>query len=1579
MTSFYKKTRILFTFLGLFGLQSHAQVLKLSAKADDFIKDLPIMMATANNSLVAASGDKIVQLWSKTFTEAQKIKLTSVCQKMLLLKAHKPSPHFYFFFEMLNAAVESGKATPTEIDSLLSVTDEVLDHYDLSATIKWYEGMLFFYTKKLVYTSNFNKLYASGGKFTIKFVGEYDVNANKKVMDSLNVKKSAFDDFDSNQDISKPLNNIKYQKKVPPKFTGAIIEFENTNLIMVTASDSVTLTNTNGAVSMKEGIFSGYGGDFTWESAGLKGIKASFSEYFFAIKNPKFSAEEATLVYPERLSQPIKGIFEYKSEKRNAGVAATYPRFMSFQGNANVKGINQNIEYRGGFSLSGRRIYSSSVNDRFASIVVKNGNAVAFKSTSLQFEMSDSLISATQASYVMYIDKDSITHPSVKLLYDQKRGIVKLNKNNAGGFKDTPFFDSYHHLDISTDAALWDMKKERMDFYIISGKNFVPATFESLDFYSSERITDFNSQSGFNPLLMVGNYVRAKNVTSFSVKELSKATNIPEPLMRGGLQSLLQRGYIDFNPIDDIYRTNRKTQHTIVAFSGKKDYDNFLISSLFSSKDSTTNATINMKDKMLTIRGVRRFSLSDSLRVYVLPKDDIVQVGYNRDFKVTGQIKVGNFRFTGQNMAFNYDRFDIKLTKIDSITFIPQKVYRRGGKKEIGGHIRFKESGTLFLNLPDNKSGRVRKPEFPRLVIPEEVFVFFDQNERKAKYKRDVFFKIPNIDYDSLNVKDMEFVGSFNSGGIFQPFTETIVVMPDTSLGFLHKVPTGTYQLFGGASSVKFDGNLSMDMKGLRSKGEINHLAARLVADEIAFMSDSIKAKGLLGEVKETISPQAYFPKVDVKDYAMKWVPKADSMLISTKGSFAFYQNTTSLKGDIVVRSKGLFGKGKITRSDSETESLGFQFNKEGFTADSAQFDVKSILAGTKPILQGRNVDVNFNVINGLVNISTMKDGVASNLEFPYAAYKTNINRADWSIKDKKISMKGDVKSSLFTAINPIHENLSFNGNEAVYDIAKETLNIGGVPAIKTADASVSPYQGAVAIRRDGDMMPFTKAKIKIDTLNGFHNLINGNIQILSKSKFVGDATYQFVNISKDTFNIKMGNFELKELVNTNSRKKEKAYYTVAKASIDERDKVYISPKVLYRGEMTMLASEKNLLLDGFVRPELKKYPGLGGYWIAYKGNKSENVTLQVDKNLKAEGNQVLLAGLHYRTASTGLYPTFMSSKESETDQDIFSVTGTFSRDEPQKQFTIEEGAKPDNGLWEKNRFAFVDNQGLVKFDGKFMFFGDEKLNKITQSSGTGIFELDSNRVTFNTMVVMNFPIVSDILKNMAEKIVKTKLEASLPSAIMADNPELLRKMAHLIGGKEAESYRPRAAKEHVALNNFTSNFNAALVFSDLKMRWSEKYNSFYSIGDIGLSNLGMNDINAKIPGYIEFRKTPNGDEIYVYLEASPEVWYFLGYRDGQLGIVANETTFNDLLLSKLNSKKDKKKNAIEIISVGNEEKIMFVTTFKDVYLNTKKQPKKGQGSTISTAPKPVETPKTATPKPVEAPKQEVPKKDGNE
>jgi hypothetical protein len=36
------------------------------------------------------------------------------------------------------------------------------------------------------------------------------------------------------------------------------------------------------------------------------------------------------------------------------------------------------------------------------------------------------------------------------------------------------------------------------------------------------------------------------------------------------------------------------------------------------------------------------------------------------------------------------------------------------------------ESGTIYINKPDNKSGRQRLVEYPRLVVPTGVTAYFD-------------------------------------------------------------------------------------------------------------------------------------------------------------------------------------------------------------------------------------------------------------------------------------------------------------------------------------------------------------------------------------------------------------------------------------------------------------------------------------------------------------------------------------------------------------------------------------------------------------------------------------------------------------------------------------------------------------------------------------------------------------------------------------------------------------------------------------------------------------------------------------
>lgn len=612
-------------------------------------------------------------------------------------------------------------------------------------------------------------------------------------------------------------------------------------------------------------------------------------------------------------------------------------------------------------------------------------------------------------------------------------------------------------------------------------------------------------------------------------------------------------------------------------------------------------------------------------------------------------------------------------------------------------------------------------------------------------------------------------------------------------------------------------------------------------------------------------------------------------------------------------------------------------------------------------MLLGKNVNVNFNVTKNIVDIATnegnFNDSTSSSFDFPYTAYKTNINRAEWNIKNKKISMKGDVEKSVFTSTNTAQEGLAFNGNTAIYDIDQMTFNIGGVPFIKSADAKIMPDKGQVSIRRDANMLPFKNARLTIDTLNGYHNLTNGNIQIVSKNSFTGDASYQFVNVRKDTFNIKMSDFELREVVAEGDKKaKGKNLSTFAHATVKERDSLFLSPKILYQGEIAMLAPTKNLSLNGFVIPVLKKYPKLGGYWIPYKGDKSEEITINVDKNLRSN-ESFLFAGLHFRTTTStnGLYPTFLSAKETDEDQDVFVANGVFKRDEPNKLFSITpEGGK----IIASNRYEILDDKGIINLEGKFNLV-DSKIAQYVQTTGFAKVRLDTAKHEFNTMMLLNFPISQPLLANMSTKIVKTNLDLGVnEAAVELNSPEFISKVAHVVGDKDIEDYKAKSAREYVPLFKFSPKFLNTIVFSDLQLMWAPKQNAYRSVGKLGISNIGEADINAKVDGYLEIKKNPiTGDEVYIFLELSSENWYYMGYKEGEMGVVSSDDAFNALVGAK-GEKKGTKDYQVIPIDLG--EAMLFRKTFLETYRGIKPQV---AGKKPADAKKLAEVPKEATQK----------------
>ncbi len=1630
---------------------SYGQAVRISDKPDQFMAEVQKLMATGGPVAVRAGTD-LQTAWSENRLSAPQQERVMALSRKMNQKRLQPATYFAPFYESIYLAAQQQSAT--NVDGLLTIAEKLFEANDPKTFARSLETTRRFLERNELYASAYNKLYTSGGSFQFRYVDDNPVasqpGVSQATLDSAasakaSAERSRFDGWDTpvSSDSSQPRTlGVQYipQRKPIPSVSGAVITLNNVSLAIVANGDSAVLANTSGNLMLKSGILVGQGGRFTWETAGRPDIFVTLTDYALTTMSPRLEADDVTLTYEK--SKPIKGVFEYVSKKKSG--SPTYPRFMSWQNDVKLPDLGPDIDYRGGLALSGTQMVGASASGQPAQLTVKYNGKPALKASSRRFDFvigdmpteaapADSaqnggfnttepakvtgkrpMISANSVAFIGYVGTDSVTHPAVKFRYDKSQRIAWLDREQRTDYARVPYADSYHKFYIEPEVVRWDLPRRKVDFYQVGAKREVPVRFESFDYFHPQRYTDLTVDYGFHPLQIVANYVSTKKQQTFLDDDITQFAKQVSPVsLRGALNRMVLEGYIDRDNNTKLMRLSRKGILYVLANVQKQDYDNFQVQSLFASNDSIKNATINLDDKIMTIRGVNRFILSDSLKIFGIPSDKTLKIGKGRDFTFNGQLKAGTLRYAGQDLKFDYDKFSMGLNKIDSITFSSQKLAAQGKEGEIGGDIKYEKAGTVFLAGADNKSGRMKgKKTTQRLVMPEGMTVYFNQPVRgDITYNQKVYFKIPAIDNDSLGKGEIAFVGTFHSDGIFPPFEAQLITMPDNTLGFVHKAPAAGYPVYGGKkgttpSTVKFTGELAMDKSGLRAEGTLNHLTASLNTNGMLFMTDSLLASGDKGELKEGLVGKAYFPQVQLNNFSLKWWPKADSMVITTqKNNFNFYNATTNLEGGLVVRSAGLFGNGTLRRKDSETVSNTIKFNKEGFLANDAQFRIISDkeTPGTpagKPILVGNSVDVDFNQTKGIVGLAINKkesldDTVQASMDFPFAAYKTNINRAQWNLNAKTIAMKagptlGDVKTSTFTATAEEQEGLTFNGSSALYDAEKRTLNISGVPFVTSADARIYPAKGLVAIGRNGEMAPLKNARLELDTINLFHRLKNGNIQILSRTRFAGDATYQFATAKGDTASIKMGSFELKEAPavasasltadakKTNRRagrtadqKLATTYFTVAHAEVDEVDNLQLAPKMLFKGNIDMQAPAPDLAMDGFIKPALKKRPDLVAGWIPFKEKVAERLEIKVDKNLKNEGNQQLVAGLHFRAGGAGMYPTFLSPKEDSRDDDLFTATGIMRYDEKDKVYRIGSkaggvpAAKPDvvmpvttdstkadstkTGFAEsvastdevENDFTFNDSRGLMTFKGKLNLLNAAPKEYLL-AAGSARVNIDSSLYRFNTFLAFTFPVPDALNSSIADKIVKTNLEESNSEAADDDLNRLSDKLVPLIGQPAVDAYRIKAQNQHVALNLASPKLNAMLVLANANMRWSTKYNAFYSTGRLGVSNIMATDINAQMDGFIEIRKTVNGDEASIYLESSPDVWVFYDYKPGntpdalgQLAIITSEQDINDRLLA---GSKNSGKASLEVFPATADEKTMFVDRYLDQY-KTKAKP----------------------------------------
>lgn len=1451
--------------------------------------------------------------------------------KMMKKKGYRIQPHFVNYYGAIVAALDVEKIEATRFSDFLKVVGKAVEKNSSNhVNIFLHQARDFFEHHALNYEKYF-RLRATDDDYTFDFLEPKGLDTTQVVYnpkaDSIASTLPAW---------RKPVSQ--------PQLLGPVIVFRKVSFTLITPFDSTFLKNTKGIFSLRDRIFVGEGGQFDWSPAGLSkdSVYYDFNKYNFKTTQASISAAQGKLTYAGRLAGTVPGTFEFKSVNHK-DKKSIYPRFKSYENNVSILGIGSDrLKYTGGFALEGALITSQSVSGNPATVEVLGESDKKFKAVSRSFSFLDSTIVANSARMVIYQGNDSLVHPSMQMRYQYGKEQLVLTKDKTQ-LRRAPFTSSYFGIDFTADAIRWNIKSDSLEVLTEGSAHVSPMVIESQDFFDPEDFRQLRDPSfDFNPLPLFVNYATRSNTQDFSVYELTTATRKIE-IVKMAADFLSQKGMIDYDARTGKVHVKNKAIHFLESAKGKTDYDNMKIHSLV---DTVANATINFKKNTMIVHGVDEFKISDSLNVVVKPDSSVITFLHNRDLKFRGTINAGNFEITGRDFTLKYDSFFVDLKRIDSIRFyVTEKDGRRrrvnnsmvgtdstaaaaGGLQAAAN----KTSATLYINLPNNKSGKVRYQNFPRLDASAGGVIYFDRKEvLNGAYDRSVFFVVPPFKLDSLNDADpasINFEGTFISNGMFPSFKEKLHTMHDKSLGFTHAIPKSGYNLYNG--EAKLYGGINLDNEGINVAGSIDYLAAHVESPDFVMYPDSVIAKGNVGEIKEKQIGAINFPQMTFTDYQMKWYPKQDKLKAKNlRDPFSLYKKTATLNGNLTISKKGVTGSGRISTRGSEVASRDLSFSSQDFGARHARFEVKTGNPD-KPALAGSNVRLKFHLDQNFATISPEVEGEAA-IDFPYAQFKTSIPQARWDLTTQKIAMTRPedvpLENSYFYTTRKDLDSLRFNAEKAEYDIQLQQLKVSGIPYIIVADAKITPENNEVLILENAKIGQLKNTVIVLDTLNGYHRLTDGVVDIVSRKEFSGYATYQYVNAASDTFAIKMTDFHLEPIVDDTKKKKSKvvaAMQTVANGAVVDKDKILVAPRIFYKGDMVMYATRPALQLKGFVKLDLRKIKNYDT-WIGYNQSGDEKDILIDFDNSVTEGGRRAEAGLYF-AADNSLYIAFVSDKKDDADEDFFIPSGTLHFDKESGEFKIEDLQKAAGEKLSGKVFNYNEDKQEVRFEGPVAFFkGSKDFNLTTSSIGSG--NLETNEIKMNSLIQadINLPPAAYqmIAVNLQEVIKNEGANEGL-----GDQTELLYKIANIVGEKVAKDYEQKSQQAYTSLATIPQ-LGSSIVFSNVNFKWSQAKKAFYSEGAIGISNIGRNDINGGFEGFMEVRKNEDGSPVFhVFFKASPEAWYYFGYEDNRLMVQSSNQLLNDLIAKKTNASKAKVGELVYIPG-SDDETLAWINKFR--------------------------------------------------
>ncbi len=1280
------------------------------------------------------------------------------------------------------------------------------------------------------------------------------------------------------------------------------------NLSAEARGDRSVIYNTKGVYYPTKKLWKGKEGVVNWSRAGLDStvVYAKLKNYQIDCTKSDFSADSVQFFHTKLFKSALIGKIEDRLTTNNKPETATYPKFDSYQKKYEIKNFFSNVDYQGGFSMVGSKLYGIGSDDEKASIIIYSNGKVALRTYSNAYVLQSDEVVSYPAEVSIYLQKDSIYHPGVEFKFNAaKRTMILLRRDS--GIGNASFYDSYHQMSFEVERMEWNIDKPVIEMGMIKGRFQQESYFESKNFYKEEKFRKLSGVADYNPLTVLKRLSIRERSKTIAISTYAKEVKLREQDVIGLLRMLLEYGFIGLNENKGLIYIKEKTFNFISNEAGNLDYDVIRFGSL---ADSNINAYLNINSKDLVIQGIEQIYLSDSQSVNIKPYNGRVTMKQNRDIQFGGKVHAGTLDFYGNDFSFSYDNFKIDMPKIDSLKI---KVL---GEANINGYRQLLSlktvlkdiTGKLYIDEPNNKSGLKSYPQYPYFESLGESYVYYDYPYiQNSNYRRsDFWFRIEPFIIDSLDnlssTSGLAFPGLMHSGGIFPDFKETLTYQPDTSLGYVTRTPAEGYPMYKGKGTY-YD-IIKLSDKGFYGSGTIKYLSSVTQSDRFLFLLDSTNSKIQTFDLEE----QSHHPLAVSRMSYFHWEPYEDSMFVSSlKTPTDLYKGKNEFTGTICYTPQDLTGNGRSHIEGADLYSQRFVFNNSDFTAEHSIAKIYAIDT-TKLAIEAGDVKskIDFMARRG--------DFVANNpdelIKFPYNLYATSLPVFTWYFDEKKMDFSMPISGTgkyEFVSLHPSQDSLDFQAEKAVYDLVKEDIKIDGVPKILVADAEIIPKDKHVEIYGLAIMKRIEDAEIFANTTTRYHRLYESKVDVFGKNKYAANAYYDY-RTKSDTVAQKIHFLETK--VDTGLQ-------TFAKGTITDTMNFLLNSKVRYKGDVYLKASNRFLDYDGFIKMNhTSKF--IKSQYFRYKGFVNPDTVALVLNDPRDENKNRLYSGIHIGITNYEAYGTFLSKKIEPNDVDVINVEGKLIYDEKQQIFKVGSDAKLFGEGKVGNYMTFDDKKEFLYAEGALNLGVDfgEKL-KIT-AAGNVSNQIENDKVVLDMVAVLDFEFLPDATSLMLKFIDLNGFD------INGDNkerPVFEKAMYELFPEKDVKNVM--SDLQQTGLYKLPKSMEKGFIISGVKLAWDQQKRSWRSVDNkISIMSVYDKQVNKEFRGYMEVVRKRSGNIVNIYFEVSGD-WFFYTFRQGQMEAISSDESFNKLLTEKTKANSPYSISAIK-------RKLDFVRSFQN-------------------------------------------------